>query len=146
VLLTSLTLAWSDTQKLLGADPRQWQWGKLQQALIEHPLAGAVDGPTRAKLNVGPMPKHGGAHTPNMSSYDPRNFRQVAGPSFRVVLDVGNWDNSRAINAPGQSGDPDSPHYRDLAPMWLKGDYFALLYSRKRIEAATMRRIELLPP
>jgi penicillin amidase len=145
VLLTSLTLAWMDTQKLLGADPKQWQWGKLQQALIEHPFAAAVDAPTRAKLNVGPMPKHGGAHTPNMSSYDPRNFRQTAGPSFRVVLDVGNWDNSRAINTPGQSGDPDSPHYRDLAPLWLKGDYFPLLYSRKRIEAATLRRIELLP-
>lgn len=145
VLLTSLTLAWMDTQKLLGADSKQWQWGKLQQALIEHPFAAAVDAPTRAKLNVGPMPKHGGAHTPNMSSYDPRNFRQTAGPSFRVVLDVGNWDNSRAINTPGQSGDPDSPHYRDLAPLWLKGDYFPLLYSRKRIEAATLQRIQLLP-
>lgn len=145
VLLTSLTLAWMDLQKLLGADPKQWQWGKLQQVMIEHPFAAAVDAATRAKLNVGPMPKHGGAHTPNMSSYDPRNFRLNSGPSFRVVLDVGNWDNSRAINTPGQSGDPDSPHYRDLAPLWLRGDYFPLLYSKKRIVAATVERIELRP-
>ncbi len=146
VLLTSLTLAWMDTQRLLGADSKQWQWGKLQQALMEHPFAAAADASTRAKLNVGPMPKHGGASTPNMSSYDPRNFRLSAGPSFRVVLDVGNWDNSRAINMPGQSGDPDSPHYRDLAPLWLKGDYFPLLYSKKKIVAATVQRIDLLPP
>jgi penicillin amidase len=71
---------------------------------------------------------------------------QTGGPSFRVVIDVGNWDNSRAINAPGQSGDPDNAHYRDLAGMWLKGEYFPLLYSRKMIEDATVRRIELLPP
>jgi penicillin amidase len=138
-------MAWIDTQKLIGPDPRQWQWGKLHHSLIEHPFAAAVDGPLRDKLNVGPFAKSGGSHTPNMSSYDPRNFRQVGGPSFRVVLDVGNWDNSRAINTPGQSGDPDSPHYRDLAPMWLRGDYFPLLYSKKQIAAATVQRIVLQP-
>ena len=145
VLLSSLTMAWTDTQRLLGLDSRTWQWGKLHHSLIEHPFARAVDERLRDKLNVGPFAKNGGAHTPNMSSYDPRNFRQVGGPSFRVVIDVGNWDNSRAINTPGQSGDPDSLHYRDLAPMWLRGDYFPLLYSRKRVAAATVQRIELQP-
>ena len=145
VLLTSLSLAWTDTQKLLGKDPRQWQWGKLQHTSITHPFAAAVDATAAAKLNVGPLPKHGGASTPNQSSYDPRDFRQLGGPSFRVVIDVGNWDNSRAINMPGQSGDPDSPHYKDLSQMWRKGDYFPLLYSRKRVEAATVQRIDLQP-
>ena len=67
------------------------------------------------------------------------------GPSFRVVIDVGNWDNSRAVNMPGQSGDPNSPHYRDLAPLWLNGEYFPLLYSRKKIEQAAELKIELAP-
>ena len=80
-----------------------------------------------------------------MSSYDPATLRQAAGASFRVVIDVGDWDNSRAINAPGQSGDPASPHYRDLAPLWLKGDYFPLLYTRAKVEAAAARRIDLVP-
>ena len=145
VLLTSLSLAWTDMQKLLGTDPRQWQWGKLQHTSITHPFAAAVDTAAAAQLNVGPLPKQGSASTPNQSSYDPRDFRQLGGPSFRVVIDVGNWDNSRAINMPGQSGDPDSPHYKDLAAMWLRGDYFPLLYSRKRVEAATVQRINLQP-
>jgi penicillin amidase len=145
VLLTSLTMAWANTEKLLGSDPRQWQWGQLHHALAPHPFAAAVDSTMAAKLNVGPLPKHGGSSTVNQSSYDPRDFRQIGGPSFRVVVDVGNWDNSRAINMPGQSGDPDSPHYRDLSKLWLKGDYFPLLYSRKRIEAATVLRVDLRP-
>jgi penicillin amidase len=145
IVLTSLNLAWAQTEKLLGTDPKLWQWGKLHHALIAHPLAAAVDPATRAKLNVGPFAKQGSAATPNMSSYDPRDFRQTGGPSFRVVVDVGNWDNSRAINSPGQSGDPDSPHYRDLADMWLKGEYFPLLYTRKRVVADTVRRIVLQP-
>jgi penicillin amidase len=49
------------------------------------------------------------------------------------------------MNTPGQSGDPDSPHYRDLAGAWGKGDYFPLLYSRKLIEAATESTIRLQP-
>jgi penicillin amidase len=145
VLEKSLALAWSDMQKLGGADPATWQWGKLHHSLFPHPLANAADEATKARLNVGPMPKYGGSDTVNLSGFDPNNFRQFAGPSFRVVLDVGGWDNSRAVNAPGQSGDPASPHYRDLAPMWLKGDYFPLLYSRARIEASLARRIDLVP-
>ena len=145
VLLTSLALAWADMERLLGTDPRQWQWGNLHQTLMTHPFASAVDPATRVKLNVGPFPKNGSAHTPNQSSYAPTNFLQTGGPSFRVVIDVGNWDNSRAVNAPGQSGNPGNPHYRDLAPMWLKGEYFPLLYSKKMIEAAAVLRIELQP-
>ena len=145
VLAQSLKLAWLDTQRLLGPDPAQWRWGRLHHALMPHAFAAAVDDATRARLNVGPFAKGGGGSTPNLSSFDPRDFRQIGGPSFRIVVDVGNWDNSHAVNAPGQSGDPDSPHYRDLAALWLRGDYFPLLYSRKAVEAATVRRIELQP-
>ena len=145
VLQTSLALAWANTVQLLGNDPRQWQWGKLHHSLITHPFAGAVDDATRALINIGPIVKNGGANTPNLSSYDPRNFRQLGGPSFRIVLDVGNWDNARAVNMPGQSGDSKSAHYRDLAELWRKGEYFPLLYSRQAVQAATVQRISLQP-
>jgi len=52
---------------------------------------------------------------------------------------------SRAVNHPGQSGDPESPHYRDLAPLWRNGDYFRLAYTRKAVEGVTERVIHLLP-
>ena len=73
-----------------------------------------------------------------------RSRRAAVNSSVRVVLDV-NWDNSRAVNHPGQSGDPESRHYRDLAPLWSEGRYFPLLYSRVAIEHATERVIRLLP-
>jgi penicillin amidase len=96
-------------------------------------------------LNVGPMPQGGGATTLNVSQYTTASFQTINGPSFRMVIDVGRWDNSRAVNSPGQSGDPRNPHYRDLAPLWLKGEYFPLLYSRRAVEAAAVSRIELKP-
>ena len=145
VLLTSLTLAWINTEKLLGSDPKQWRWDKLHQSLFLHPFSMALDDATRARLDVGPFPKQGSSTTLNVSSYNPNNFLLAGGPSFRVVVDVGNWDNSRAVNTPGQSGNPDNLHYRDLTEKWLKGEYFPLLYSRKMIEAETVQRIELQP-
>ena len=59
-------------------------------------------------------PSPGSPYTPNASCYRTSDFRLTGGPSFRMVLDVGNWDNSRAVNYPGQSGNPDDTHYRDL--------------------------------
>ena len=49
------------------------------------------------------------------------------------------------MNHPGQSGDPESPHYRDLAPMWRNGEYFPLLYTRKAVEKETEKTIKLIP-
>jgi penicillin G amidase len=145
VLLVSLKAAWEEMEKLQGPEPSLWQWGKLHHNLNEHPFAAAVDDATRARINVGPIAKHGSEHTPNQSLARPADFRQMSGPSVRVIVDVGNWDNSRAVNHPGQSGEWQSPHYRDLAPLWIEGRYFPLLYSRKAVEAATERVINLVP-
>jgi penicillin G amidase len=145
LLLRTLRAAYEETQRLLGPDATRWQWGNLSHSLPPHPLLGYVDEGLRAKLQVGPFPRAGGPHTPNMSAYRASDFRLNGGPSLRLVMDVGQWDNSRAVNHPGQSGDPDSPHYRDLAPMWSEATYFPLLYSRAAVEKAVRERIVLTP-
>jgi len=145
ILDRTLAAAWADVQQRLGPDAATWRWDRLHSVLLAHPLAAATDEATRARLNVGPFPQQGGTDTVNVSGQDPQTQRQIGGASFRIVVDVGGWDNSRAVNTPGQSGDPASPHYRDLAPLWLKGETFPLLYSRERVEAAAVQRIELVP-
>ena len=35
-----------------------------------------------------------------------------------------------ATNVPGQSGQPGSPFYGNLLPLWERGEYFPLAYSR----------------
>lgn len=145
LLLASLAPAWSDMESLQGPDATRWEWGKLQFSYFLHPMAAMVDPASRAQLNVGPFPRGGGGYTVNVSGYRPDNFGHAHGPSFRMVLDVGNWDNSRAINTPGQSGNPDSAHYRDLARSWADGKYFPLLYSRAAVEQATTETISLIP-
>jgi len=145
MLLDSLTAAYRDMEKLQGSNSRDWQWGRLLHNESGHPLAEAVEPATREKLNVGRVPVGGGGFTPNVAPYNPENFQQISGPSVRIVVDVGHWDQSWAINFPGQSGDPDSSHYRDLVTMWKKGEYFPLRYSRAAVEQATETVIRLVP-
>ena len=58
---------------------------------------------------------------------------------------MADWDSSVSTNTPGESGDPASPHYRDLADGWANGVYHPLPFSRKAVEAAAAERIVLAP-
>ena len=142
LLAQTLAAAFADARERLGADPAAWRWGDLHHGYFEHPVSGAAPG---AGLDVGPLPMGGSASTVMHAAYRPGDFRTTTGASVRFVLDVGAWDNSLCINAPGQSGDPRSPHYADLAPLWARGDYVPFLYSREAVDAAAERRIRLVP-
>ena len=81
----------------------------------------------------------------NNTSFAAAGYRQTSGASYRQIFDVGEWDNSVAINVPGQSGQPGSAHYGDLLPLWAEGRYFPLLYSRAAVEKTAKDKLLLLP-
>ena len=145
VLRQSLGAAVAEIRKALGGDPAQWSWGRLHHAQFDHALSPLAAPSMQAQMRVGPLEIGGGSNIPHATSYRPSDFALTAGASFRMVLDVGNWDASRAINTPGQSGDPLSPHYRDLAPLWADGRYVPLLFSRAAVEDAASEVIEIVP-
>ena len=115
LLLASLAEAYRDCIIRLGTDPASWAWGRLHHGYFEHPLASVLGTGTATSFDIGPLPKGGSASTPMHTGYRPSDFRITHGASVRIVMDVGGWDNSLCLNGPGQSGDPRSPHYADLA-------------------------------
>ena len=145
ILSESLGRAVAEVGDKLGADSTMWRWGRLHVAKFDHALMRLADKATAAQLTVGPLAFGGAANVPRAATYRRSDYHLTAGASFRMVLDVGNWDASRAVNTPGQSGDPFSGHYRDLAPLWATGQYVPLLYSRAAVEAATAEAITLTP-
>jgi penicillin amidase len=145
VVAESLARAFREVRERLGADTSTWAWGRLHQAEFRHALAPLADAATQARMTVGPRPMGGTSNSPMAASWRAGDYRVTAGASFRMVLDVGDWDRSMTINTPGQSGDPTSPHFADLFPKWAAGDYVPLLYSRKAVEAATETVIRLKP-
>jgi len=128
--------------KQLGPDSKQWQWGKLHVVTFRHSLdqqPGAKD-----LLDLGPIARPGDEYTVNATAMGD-SWEQLYGASYREILDLSDWDRSRVINTPGQSGQPGSPHYSDLLPLWDAGRYFPLLYSRKAVEGETTDRLTLEP-
>ncbi|GAB3434896.1 penicillin acylase family protein [Flindersiella endophytica] len=140
LLMRTLRTAYEDAVTLLGEDPAEWRWGEAHQSAQLHVL-GDLD----PELNVGPAPIGGSGSTVNLSAYMPATLSSFWGPSFRMIVDVGEWDNSLCINTPGQSGDPRSPHYRDLFDTWCRNEYVPMLYSRPAIERNVELRILLEP-
>ncbi len=142
LLARSLNEAVAELTRKLGPDMNAWQWGqeKYHHALIRHPLAGLK--PELARLNVGPRPRGGDSFTVSATG---GGDNQTSGGSLKIIADTENWDNSVGLNNPGQSGDPDSPHYRDLYELWWRGHYFPVLYSRPKVEGVTEERVTLTP-
>lgn len=145
ILLSSLADAVGELKGRLGPDMATWTWGRLHHAQFVPAIATLADAQLAAQMTVGPLQVGGSASTPRAATWRATDFRQSAGASVRLVLDVGAWDNSMAINTPGQSADPMSPHYRDLFPLWAAGTYMPLRFTRSAIEADAGVVMKLTP-
>lgn len=148
LLVDTLKAAYDESVQRLGPDPAAWKWNSLTRTVFGHPATGLLDPETAKKLTVGPLSRGGSWQTVDINVYNTFQgelFKQWAGATVRLAIDVGNWDASRAINAPGQSGDPDDPHYRDLTAKWHNGQYFPLVYSKPAVLANVEKTIVLLP-
>lgn len=94
--------------------------------LFAHPLGITGDG--RRRFNVGPLPRP--------------SDRQGA---FHITVDASAWDQSTAMNAPGQSESPDSAHFADLAAQWSARKSIPLVFSDRAVQAAAESTLLLTP-
>ncbi len=121
-----------------------WRYGqeRYHHATVQHPLSAAVSAAVRAKLQIGPLPRSGDGLTVSATG---GTDNQLHGGTFKIIIDAANWDNAIGQNTPGQSGNPDDPHYRDLFPLWANGRYFPVAYSRTKVESVAESRERLEP-
>ncbi len=143
LLLDNLKIAATKLSNLEGPDPSKWSWGQIHVVKFRHPLDRVPD--AAPVVDLGPVARPGDNYTVNATEYFDDSFEQISGASYREILDANDWDQSLAVNTPGQSGQPGSPHYSDLLPLWDQGKYFPLAYSRKAVEKAATDRLELEP-
>ena len=141
LLIAALAAAVKDLKERSGNDMSQWTWGSLHSATFQHPLA--VNAQTASLFNVGAISRGGYALTP--FSTGGKGFSQTAGATFREIMDVSDWDKSVATSAPGQSGQPSSPHFSDLAKLWADESYFSLWFSDSAVSANAETTLLLEP-
>jgi penicillin amidase len=128
-----------------GPYPETWCWGTVRPLIMRHPL-----GRKRYLapiFNRGPFPCGGDTDTINQASVFPlaptAPCNNIA--SLRAVIDVGAWSNSRFVLPGGQSGNPASPHYDDLLPLWQRGEAVPIAWTPEEIEQAAVATLVLEP-
>jgi penicillin amidase len=137
----SFARAVTQLKKLHAAE--QERWGALHTVTFRHPL-GTSEPALGNAFDVGPFERPGDGNTPLNTRYDD-SHRQIHGATYRQLFDLADWDHSLVTSAPGQSGQPGSPHYADLAPLWARGEYFPLAYTRPGVESVAAHRLTLRP-
>jgi len=141
LLMNTLKSARTTLAETFGNDPA---WGMLHGIHFQHSLEKLPE--AKALFDVGSVrARPGDEYTVNATGMSGDSWGQVSGASYREILDAGDWDRSVAVNTPGQSGQPGSPHYSDLLPLWDGGQYFPLVYSRKAVEKEVTDRLRLEP-
>ncbi|MGQ9555398.1 MAG: penicillin acylase family protein [Anaerolineae bacterium] len=145
ILALALADAIAYLSQAVGEDMGEWRWGRIHPLRFDH-LLGAKK-PLDRLFSRGPYP-YGGDGSTICSAFFPPKLPisgSTIGASWRQIIDVGNWDASRAIHSTGQSGHPASKHYDDMISPWLKGEYHPMLWSRDKVQANAEARLVLLP-
>ena len=103
----------------LGSDLESWNWGSYHQVEFAHPLS--QQSPLNWLFNPrGRVASPGSATTVNKADFTDDGLNNH-GAGWRFVIDLADRGNSYMIVAPGNSGHPRSPFYRDQIDNWTGG-------------------------
>ena len=135
----------SRLKERLGEDSAAWNWGKIHNLNLVHPLGASA--PLAKVFNRGPFPTGGDQQTVAQAGRASlewgANVTSLA--NLRTAWDVGSWENNYIVIAGGQSGNPFSPHYDDLLQIWLRDEAISMPWTAEAIRQAAQQTLELIP-
>jgi len=99
-----------DLQEELGPYGESWELGRARGTNINHLLS--VKGLGRTDLFTG-----GGVGIVNAT-------KKTHGPSWRMIVELGDSIKAQGLYPGGQSGNPGSPYYDNAVDGWVRGEYY----------------------
>jgi penicillin G amidase len=120
-------------------------WGDLHEIVLHHALEARLPAGLAEQSAVRGRGTSGDSTTVFARWWLQPRTNVTGGASFRAVVDVGNWDETRATIGPGQAGAPGDPHYRDLYALWLDNGSFPLSFSAGQVARVAESRLTLRP-
>ena len=148
ILNRAMVTARLELTQQLGRDADEWRWGRLHSAAPEHPVLGGSSVPAlvRNLVNPDPVDVGGGSSIVDATAWDAsQGYEVTAGPSMRMVVDLGDLDSSTWVNFTGSSGHPGSSHYADQLDAWAHGRTFPWPFSAAATSADAADRLTLRP-
>ena len=130
-----------------GADMSQWRWGREHVALMQHKVYSHI--PLLDRISDLSLPSSGGFYTLDRGGgFDTpadQPYARTHGGGYRAIYDLADPDRSRFIIATGESGHIFSPHYRDLAPLWIEGKSITLAGDEDALKRAGAQELTFTP-
>jgi len=147
VLARAMRDARDELTRRQARDPDQWSWGALHRLeLRSRTLGESGIGPVEWLVNRGPWEVGGGSATVDATSWDAAvGYEVTKAPSMRMVVSLGDFDESRWINLTGVSGHPFDAHYTDQTELWAAGETLPWAFSRDAVAEAGEDTLTLSP-
>jgi penicillin amidase len=141
----ALVAAVDELDVSLGSDPGRWTWGDLHtltfrnQVMTNFPLV-------KNLFDRGPFRIAGGSDIVNATGWNSSQSYEVQSlPSMRMIVDLGDLNNSLTMHTTGQSGHANHPHYIDMADPWRTIQYHSMLWEQNQVQRAAEGHLVLTP-
>ena len=122
--------------KAIGADESKWTFGEMVKSRFPHPLAQAPL--IGIQFTIPPIPQNG-------TGGSGATVNVGAAVSMRFIADPSDWDKTLNGIPLGESGAPNSPHWKDQLDDWRNVTPRALPFSKTAVESATKQTLTLTP-
>jgi penicillin amidase len=128
----------------LGDDMRSWRWDDVHRVIFAHSVFNTL--PLLGRWLRREVPHGGDWSTVNVGPvFAARPFEQHAIAGYRQIVDLSPANDSRFLDAVGQSGQRLSPHYDDALPLWAAGQYRSMRMERADIDRSAIGKLQLVP-
>ncbi|MGF3057400.1 penicillin acylase family protein [Microbacterium sp. YY-01] len=123
MLALSAEQAYDELRELQGDKVERWNWGDLHALTLTHATLGTSGiAPIEWLFNRGPYATGGGTSVVNATGWVlGESYATATVPSFRMVIDLDDFDRSTWINLSGTSGHAFHDNYVDQAEDWAAG-------------------------
>ncbi|MFQ5606669.1 MAG: penicillin acylase family protein [Candidatus Zixiibacteriota bacterium] len=124
------------------------EWGDMHSLTMEHPLSIVPILSGYLGLKRGPWSRGGTGGTVNASYYSDiasGEYRTLAAPSWRMLIDMARPDIALVCLPAGNSGNPLSEHFFDFNEMWREGGYWEVSLDSADTHSRAVSTLNLIP-
>lgn len=144
VITKALEAGLADLDRRLDGNMASWRWDRVHRAMFPHQGLDTV-APLRPFLSRS-MPNGGDWSTVNVGPVAVRSpYDQTSIPGYRQIIDLSPENDSRFLDAVGQSGHFLSKRYDDAIQDWQAVRLRPMRMERMEIERGATGHLRLLP-
>ena len=132
-----------DLQRRLGSDISRWRWDAVHLAMFPHALDSVAALRPILSRSVGIAGDWSTVNVGVSAADHPYEVHTV--PGYREIIDLSPANDSRFLDAVGESGHPLSPHYDDFLADWRAVRHRKMRMDRAAIDNGALGHLRLTP-